>query len=501
MQTRWIGRIGAAAWVVLGAGCVNEIGPAGPDGAGEAGAEQAIAPSPFFGGDDTGAVFAVDLSFWEGPIAEQEMDCYWDSGVRHVVTGTQLEEVTRQQLDMAVRRGMTVDGYVYLYWTDDMAGQVDTAFARTDGSPIGRMWLDVEEDVKDLGANAVIDKVQAALDRCRIDGAARGVQCGIYSGNGFWRGAMANTPLFADVPLWYARYNGGHDVEKRALSSWSEGESFGAWEAPVAKQWAEQALCGTGPDEDTMQVLTQPSVVVDRSVPPDDGLPPPAPTGLMPADGSVTALDVVKLAVTPIAHATRYEFALESFTRGAWQTYFTWPGPNAFRVVSPAWDDTTYRFRARATNAHGAGPWSPWAVFDFGASSSSPPPAEPPPATDPPPASNPPPSSPPPASNPPPSSSEPPVDGAPTGLAPSGGTISGDSVTLSCADVAGAVRYEFSLETVAAGTARPYYTYDKTAPQVTFWPQVHGVTYRFQVRADAGAGFGPWSAPSSFDVP
>ena len=39
---------------------------------------------------------------------------------------------------------MTVDAYVYLYWDTDTMAQVDAAFQRVSGYPMGRMWLDIE---------------------------------------------------------------------------------------------------------------------------------------------------------------------------------------------------------------------------------------------------------------------------------------------------------------------------------------------------------------------
>ena len=53
-----------------------------------------VTPSqPFYGDPANHAVYALDISLWEGPISQYEMDCFWDSGVRHVVVGTQLQEI------------------------------------------------------------------------------------------------------------------------------------------------------------------------------------------------------------------------------------------------------------------------------------------------------------------------------------------------------------------------------------------------------------------------
>jgi GH25 family lysozyme M1 (1,4-beta-N-acetylmuramidase) len=439
-------------------------------------AVEAIKASPPYHGDPAnGAVFAVDISHWEGPMSQAEMDCFWESGVRHVVSGTQVEEVTRQQLDMALRRGMTVDAYVYLYWTDDMVGQVEKAFARVSGFPIGRMWLDVEQEPQGIGANDLAKRVQSAVDACQAKGTA---QCGIYTGQGFWKGAMANMTKFAELPLWYAHYN-----FKKELSHWP-GESFGGWAAPVAKQWAEQVLCSVGVDKDTMQVVSGPPLVVDRTLPPPPTTPPPAPPELYPANGAKIQLDYVKLMAGLVPHATSYQLALESWDGKVFKPYYTWTRPDGFQKVTPKLTNQRYRFRARANNAHGWGPWSPFTVFDHGKPTTSPPPAPPP--------TTPPPETPPP--EPPPETPPPPTGGGGFGaLSPNGTTLSSAAVTLTCSALAGATQYEFVIESAKGQSYVPYMKYSATQPSRTFYPQLHGTTYRWRVRALLN---GSWTEPS-----
>jgi GH25 family lysozyme M1 (1,4-beta-N-acetylmuramidase) len=500
-NTLWAVFVGMAAAVL--SSCAAPVGDSDGDLIDTESAEAAEpikASPPFLGDPANGAVFAVDLSVWEGPMAQREMDCFWESGVRHVVAGTQLEEVARQQLSMAVSRGMTVDAYVYLYWSQDMAAQVQEAFKRVAGFPIGRMWLDVEEAAGDLGANALIERVQAALDSCRAHGS---VDCGIYTGPGFWKGSMNNTPKLSDAPLWYAWYN-----YKTSLNEWPT-EHFGGWTKPAGKQWAEQVLCSVGVDKDTMQVVTSPSVVVDRSDPPDTCQVPPAPTNLYPYDGSVVKLDYLKLMSATIPRATQYQLALESWDGKAFKPYYTWTTADAFLKVSPAYKNSIYRFRARAKNAYGWGAWSPYATFDFGTYKGTRPGGS---QTDPG------------AGGSGGSggtagaggsggagiggtagtggsggSSTPPADGAPTGLSPDGTTVSTSSVTLACNEVPSAARYEFSIEFLGGGAAyQPYVTYSPTQAHQTFWPQVHATTYRWKVRAQVGGTWQAWSADASF---
>jgi hypothetical protein len=416
------------------------------------------------------AVFAVDISHWEGPMSQHEMDCFWTQGVRHVVSGTQVAEITRQQLAMADARGMTIDAYVYLYWHRDPAVQVAEAFATADGFPIGRMWLDVEAPPDGRGASELIGLVRAAVDACHADGRA---ECGIYTGPGFWRSAMANTSQLAEEPLWYAWYN-----YQTSLDSWAT-ERFGGWSFPAAKQWAEEALCNVGVDKNSMQLASTPTVVVDRTPPPPPTTVPPAPSGLYPVDGATVRLDYVKLMAASIPHATRWQHALEVWDGGtqSWRTYYTWTSTVPFRKVSPVWTDRYFRLRARAMNGYGWGAWSGWSVFAFGQPTGPAPGAPPPPP-------------------PPPTTGD-----VPTGLAPDGITVTAASVALTWSAVTGATRYEIAVETQAGTGWQIYFTYTSTTAGKTIWPQTHGTSYRFRVRADRGAGYGAWSSFATFGYP
>ncbi len=438
-----------------------------------------LTAAPFFGGDTINhAVFAADVSVWETPLSQSEMDCFWASGVRHVVVGTQDASVASEQLAMAVSRGMTVDAYVYLYWNQDIATQVNAAFAMTKGFPIGRMWLDIEQKPGTLGSNAIIPLIQQGLDACNANG---GVVCGMYTGPGFWKSYVSNTTTFADVPLWYALYN-----DKRSLSDWST-EHFGGWTSPVGKQFQTAPLCGVGgADWDVMQVSAQPTVVVDRTLPPDTGLPPPAPGGLYPADGSVVPIDYVKLMSATIPRATLYQLALETYDGTAWAAYYTWSSPNAFVKVTPPAKAGLYRFRARAENAHGWGAWAAYASFDYGTYTG--------------PRPNTAPSPPPTQSNDPP---PPPPPGVPGSLVPDGdGTVTTPNVAMSCSAVSGATSYQFAIESSVtnANAWVAYYTYTAGGPAETFYPQTLHEDYRFRVRAMVSGAYGAWSSYATFHM-
>ncbi|MBK7581749.1 MAG: hypothetical protein IPI67_16260 [Myxococcales bacterium] len=449
-----------------------------------------LTPAPKFDGDPANqAVFAVDVSFWETPLSQSEMDCYWDSGVRHVVVGTQVDYITREQLEMAVSRGMTVDAYVYLYWDMDITAQVKQAFARVSGFPIGRMWLDVEQDPGGRGANTLIAAVQQAVAVCQAQGTA---ECGIYTGPGYWRTHMNDTTAFSDLMLWWAHYD-----NKTSLSTWAA-DQFGGWKKPVAKQFATKPLCGVGgTDWNTMQVTATPSVVVDRTPAPDTGQAPVAPAGLWPPNGAVLPVEYAKLMSALVPGAKNYEIGVERWTGAAWIPYFAWKNANAFIKMHPSIPNNFYRFRVRAQNTQGWGGWSEWSAFEYGKYLGTPPSAGTPvaPGAD----AGPPPTSdggPPPVAD---AGAPPPATNGPTNLTPESGVlISTSSVTLACAPVIGATAYEFAIEPQAQSAWAPYFTYSNTLPSRTFYPKTHGAGYRWRVRAKQAGGFGEWSAYSTF---
>ncbi|HEU0035935.1 MAG TPA: choice-of-anchor Q domain-containing protein [Kofleriaceae bacterium] len=315
---------------------------------------------PADGSVEPALVQAVDVSVWTRTLTDPDVDCLWDDGYRHVIIGTQNLEVTRQQIAIAARGGMTIDLYVYLYWQLDITAQVAEAVAlRAEFPQVGRIWLDVEDDPagrSPAALRALIDQAIAAL------GDAPG---GIYTGKGWWQSYLEDTTAYADQPLWYARYD-----NQPSLDAWNdpaEDERFGGWQAPAGKQYADYHVhtCELAVDRNLIWVSAAPTVVVDRSTPPDDGTPPDAPTQLAPRDGLVVTTEYVRPTAPALRDATSYEIALESWEGSAFAPYWTTTRPVSDLLVFPTRHDRDYRWRIRAANAHGFGPWSEWAVFTF----------------------------------------------------------------------------------------------------------------------------------------
>jgi hypothetical protein len=484
-------------------GCVVDLDQGeGLETVDESGQALGIAPTPppFFAGDVANdAPFGLDICMWTRAVNDTEMACFWDAGVRSIVVGTQVPEVFRQHVEMSVRGGMVVDAYVYLYWSRSVTAQVEASIALMQeqaaaGFPVNRLWLDVEEaaDADDVHA-----QVQEGLDVC----ASHGVSCGIYTGAGFWREELGDTRDYANIPLWYAWYGAG-----QSLDDW-DAQHFGGWAFPTAKQYAgTKPMCGVSAlDFNVMQIEGEPKYVIDRSPLPATTTTPSAPVGLWPANGDTWTRPYIKLMAASQPSTSRWQFELQRFVGSTWVRYNVWTSPYNAVVVYPI-ANSSYRFRARAENAFGAGAWSNFSTFHWGNPRTRGPISDPAPGPMPAPrviGSTTPPPPPPPA--PPPAPAPAPVPPASADvcdqLTPNSGTFGvGNVVTLACSGVARASRYEFAIEVRnASGAFVPYYTYVSTTAAKAFAPQTRG-TFGFRVRAEIDGTWRSASSTSSFEV-
>ncbi|MEE9598006.1 MAG: GH25 family lysozyme [Acidiferrobacterales bacterium] len=392
-------------------------------------------------------VFAIDISFWSGNISATEVSCWRGRGVQHVVTGAQVRDITRQQLQMAIDGGMTVDAYVLLYWDFDITQQVQTAFSIIEGFPVRRLWLDAEQPRGNWSAPQLIQKIQEGVNACG------NMSCGIYTRKVWWRDNVDNTSAFSHLPIWYAYYDGRHGFNDwYSPSFWYEGP-FGGWSDPTSKQydsdWTAPDLCGVNVDYNIMYVRSDD--------PPSPPSVPPAPTGLAP-DGATIATGAVTLSANAIANATRYEFKIEYWDEATWQHYYTYTPTSNAQTFWPVYH-TAYQWRLRAENQFGWSAWSDWATFNFG---NLPPPA-------------------------------------PTGLTPNGTTITTSAVTLSANAIANTTGYEFEIGYWDGGAWRYYYTYAPANNTQTFWPVYANRQYRWRVRAQNQEGWGAWSTWATFN--
>ncbi|MBN2497964.1 MAG: hypothetical protein JXR96_25445 [Deltaproteobacteria bacterium] len=389
-------------------------------------------------------VHGVDISHWTQNITDEQVACWRDQhAVRHVIAGTQVAAYTVQQLDTIVRQGgISVDAYVWIYWHRDVTAQVQSALAMVQDFPIGRMWLDVEEDPAGRSMRQLEAMIQEGLDACG------GFPCGIYTGKGWWDSHMDGCTSFGDVPLWYSNYD-----HNPSLSTWSD-QRFGAWEAPTGKQYTNTTrLCGATICHDHIYATYTPG----------EAGTPGAPEGLSPDRGQTVTDELVTLGCDPVEDAAGYEFEIGYRNGLVFQHYDNHASAARTYTFTPRYDRSTYRFRVRAMNEKGWGLWSAWAVFDVYRLD----PGE--------------------------------QVEAPTGLEPDGQRFAnGQGVTLRCMPVAGAGSYEF--EVFRRSTGQHYYTFSSAVAQKTIYPANHDEVYQWRVRALSSAGWGMWSMWAEFAV-
>jgi GH25 family lysozyme M1 (1,4-beta-N-acetylmuramidase) len=445
---------------------------------------------------------AVDVSHWSDVVTDVEVARWRDAGVRHVIAGTQNARITRQQLAMAYDGGMTLDAYVYIHFTVDLVEQVHRALEVVAGLAVGRLWLDLEADPAGAGPIALQARIGDALAAC----AARSVDCGIYTGKGWWNGAMAGSQAFAEVPLWFAHYDGNPD-----LGTWeSTNDRFGGWAEPTGKQYeANVDLGGVNVDRDRM-LVPQPV----RDAPPLEPAAPgdlPAPRDLYPdaANGDDLHIEAAEVRILwrSVPGATGYDVEVRRFVGGACEARVSLHAvDNARRILLPV-SDVVYLWRARAHDDSGQpGAWSHWARFARGYADDWPPdgcgeagmPEEEPPAP-PEPTPEEPPQEPKDPPEPPPATSDVPQPTSPA----EGATVTATPVTLGATSVPGAGKYELAVEFFSAtkGAYVPYYTFASTTPSKAFWPSgstSSGAPFRFRVRAHKNGVWGAFSGLRSF---
>ncbi len=208
--------------------------------------------SPAVALNNSDLVLAVDISNWSGTITENEVACWWESGIRHVIAGTQIPSIALQQFQTAVNGGMAVDAYVMLYWDYDIADQVQDALATIEGFSVGRLWLDAEQPAGSWTASQLTQKIQEAVDACGS------FPCGIYTRKVWWLDNVGDTITFSYLPIWYAYYDHNSDFDDwYDPTVWWEG-SFGGWTDPTGKQydsdWTAPDLCGVNVDYNIMYI-------------------------------------------------------------------------------------------------------------------------------------------------------------------------------------------------------------------------------------------------------
>ncbi len=127
---------------------------------------------------------------------------------------------------------MSLEAYVWLDWQGDICAQVQRAKETIGDRPVGRLWLDVEQEAGGLDHRAILDRLRQAASECAA------LPAGIYTSVSKWRELTGNSREFADLPLWSAYYTSDDSLDK-----W--GGPYGGWtECHIRQHAGDIDLCG-----------------------------------------------------------------------------------------------------------------------------------------------------------------------------------------------------------------------------------------------------------------
>lgn len=192
---------------------------------------------------DTPRLNAVDMSRWGGEFTLEEASAMKAIGITHVIVGDGHPQGAglwaRQQAEMALSQGMTVDGYIYLYFKADASDQCRQALNTLSGLPIRMWWLDAEDtESNDLSPMERLIFLDKCLDTLKKDQPT--FKVGIYTGRWWWIPMVANSDRFSLYPLWNSYYDGNPD---------DSGLPYGGWTSSAIEQYEGTTnICGQSVD-------------------------------------------------------------------------------------------------------------------------------------------------------------------------------------------------------------------------------------------------------------
>ena len=184
----------------------------------------------------------IDLSnFWlPGPINDDEaferMHQAKEEGYSHVIAlaNPPFPSVCNQQLDAAVRAGMTIDAYWYVYFSRDLETQIEICRYATEGLPVGKLWIDLEDE-PNSDPYSVLGQISLLAKLAR----GKGFDPAIYTRRDWWFRNTGDSRKFSSYKLWIAEWD---DVNVCTPTNF---RGLGGWWRPAWKQWlANQEVAG-----------------------------------------------------------------------------------------------------------------------------------------------------------------------------------------------------------------------------------------------------------------
>jgi len=173
-------------------------------------------------------MIAVDVSNWGGPLSAETVAAWKAAAVGKVIVGIDLGHIplAQQQLRAASDGGLEIEAYRFCYWGTDIRPSLQRIADAIQGLPVGRVWLDFEDQNAPENAHETICKwIQQNLDA----GAALWEKVGCYTAAWWWNPYTGNSDRFKDWPLWVAQYDGDASLDFK---------HFGGWTRCALKQYA-----------------------------------------------------------------------------------------------------------------------------------------------------------------------------------------------------------------------------------------------------------------------
>ncbi len=188
-----------------------------------------------------------DISNFSAVPNREQLDGWWERGIRFVVVGCQRDSAAHGQLQALIADGrFELEAYQYYYWDGSEVERTQRATRIMANFGLKRLWIDVEEARGAAAQEQVCQTIRNAVAATR----AAGMEPGIYSGGWCYPDLTGNTKEFADLPLWTAAY-----PPDKQPPDFATFRPYGGWARPSIWQYTGSSdLCGINVDLNAREV-------------------------------------------------------------------------------------------------------------------------------------------------------------------------------------------------------------------------------------------------------
>jgi len=182
-----------------------------------------------------------DISNFSAVPTREQLQCWWDGGIRMVIVGCQRDSAAHAQLQALTADGrFALEAYQYYFWDGSEVERTNRALKVMADFGLKRLWIDVEE----ARGQATQEQVTQAIRNAVITVTNAGLGAGIYTGGWCFPELTGNTTEFSGLPLWTAAY-----PANKQPPDFNTFHSYGGWTRPLIWQYAGSTdLCGINVD-------------------------------------------------------------------------------------------------------------------------------------------------------------------------------------------------------------------------------------------------------------